>query len=208
MLINEPEINLSAVLIDCDPGWDDALALVLLLAKIGGPNVIGVTTVYGNGTLSQSTENARRLTAYCGKPSLKVYSGSESIDVTMEWKTSFSRATEFNPAEFTRHGAIESGQCRRFHPVSREPVWTVFDDPCDRPADEHRQSCSAEPGRYEEGRPSLSRWWSIQDRRVQFSQRPKSRRLNDQFVFEHNSYSVGNMRAGEESARFPGRPEG
>src|SRR6266851_968493 len=32
MPINEPEINLSAVLIDCDPGWDDALALVLLLA--------------------------------------------------------------------------------------------------------------------------------------------------------------------------------
>jgi purine nucleosidase len=77
MPINEPEINLSAVSIDCDPGWDDALALVLLLAKIGGPNVIGVTTVYGNGTLSQSTENARRLTAYCGKPSLKVYSGSD-----------------------------------------------------------------------------------------------------------------------------------
>ena len=62
------------VLMDCDPGWDDALALILLLAG-NGTDVIGVTTVYGNGTLQESTDNARRLTAFARKPLLRVYPG-------------------------------------------------------------------------------------------------------------------------------------
>lgn len=65
-----------AVLVDCDPGWDDAIALVLLLAK-NGPDVIGVTTVCGNGTLQETTDNARRLTAFSAKPQLAVYAGTD-----------------------------------------------------------------------------------------------------------------------------------
>jgi purine nucleosidase len=69
--------DLSAVVMDCDPGWDDALALILLFASTGPADLMGVTTVYGNGTLQQSTDNARCLTAYCARPALDVYAGCD-----------------------------------------------------------------------------------------------------------------------------------
>ncbi len=62
------------IAIDCDPGWDDALALILLTAD-RSPNVIGISTVYGNGTLTNSTTNARHLTAFIDVPGLATYEG-------------------------------------------------------------------------------------------------------------------------------------
>ena len=48
-----------SVLLDCDPGIDDALAIALLL---GTPDVdlIGITTVAGNVALETTTANALR----------------------------------------------------------------------------------------------------------------------------------------------------
>ena len=48
------------VLIDCDPGQDDALALLLALAS-PELEVLGVTTVAGNQTVDKTTANALRL---------------------------------------------------------------------------------------------------------------------------------------------------
>jgi hypothetical protein len=48
------------VIIDCDPGGDDCQAMVLAfdMAKKRGIEVIGVTTVAGNGTLEHVVLNA------------------------------------------------------------------------------------------------------------------------------------------------------
>ena len=48
------------ILLDCDPGHDDAIALLLALAS---PEVdlIGVTTVHGNQTLEKTTANALKV---------------------------------------------------------------------------------------------------------------------------------------------------
>lgn len=62
------------VVMDCDPGWDDALALTLLAADYSR-NVLGITTVYGNGTLENSTRNARHLTAFLNVRYLTTYEG-------------------------------------------------------------------------------------------------------------------------------------
>ncbi|GAA0510204.1 ribonucleoside hydrolase [Saccharopolyspora subtropica] len=53
------------ILIDCDPGIDDALALAL---AHGSPEleVVGVTTVSGNVALAHTTDNALRLCDYYG----------------------------------------------------------------------------------------------------------------------------------------------
>ncbi|WP_433870983.1 nucleoside hydrolase [Saccharopolyspora sp. CA-218241] len=53
------------ILIDCDPGIDDALALAL---AHGSPelDVVGLTTVGGNTDLDRTTENARCLADYYG----------------------------------------------------------------------------------------------------------------------------------------------
>jgi inosine-uridine nucleoside N-ribohydrolase len=53
------------ILIDCDPGHDDAIALLLALAS---PEVelLGVTTVAGNQTLEKTTANALRVLELAG----------------------------------------------------------------------------------------------------------------------------------------------
>ncbi len=63
------------ILLDCDPGLDDALALLL---AHGDPNIdlVGVTTVGGNVGLQKTTANALRLREYLGFPTVPVASGA------------------------------------------------------------------------------------------------------------------------------------
>ena len=51
------------VLMDCDPGHDDAFALIVA-SKFA--DVLGVTTVAGNAPLSLTTKNARIILDLCG----------------------------------------------------------------------------------------------------------------------------------------------
>lgn len=62
------------VLIDCDPGHDDAIALMLALAS---PEVelLGVTTVAGNTTLENTTANALRVLELADRPDIPVVAG-------------------------------------------------------------------------------------------------------------------------------------
>ena len=48
------------VMLDCDPGHDDALAIVLA-ARHPGIDLRAITTVAGNQTLAKTTLNARRM---------------------------------------------------------------------------------------------------------------------------------------------------
>lgn len=54
------------IIIDCDPGHDDVMALLLALANQDILNILGVTTVAGNQTLEKVTYNLRRLYTYLG----------------------------------------------------------------------------------------------------------------------------------------------
>ena len=53
------------IILDCDPGHDDAIALLLALAS---PEIelVGVTTTHGNQTLEKTTDNALRVLALAG----------------------------------------------------------------------------------------------------------------------------------------------
>src|ERR1043166_4987402 len=64
------------VIVDCDPGWDDALVLLLLLAKDNSANVVGITTVWGNEDVQATTTNARRMTYYLGRGAIPIYVGA------------------------------------------------------------------------------------------------------------------------------------
>ena len=55
------------VIIDCDPGHDDAIAIIVALANSEKLNVLGITTVAGNTTLDNATKNALRVLQICGK---------------------------------------------------------------------------------------------------------------------------------------------
>jgi len=52
------------LLIDCDPGHDDALAIMTALANPENVNVLGITTIGGNQTLTKVTENAKNILSF------------------------------------------------------------------------------------------------------------------------------------------------
>jgi len=64
------------VLIDCDPGHDDAVALLLALAS-PELELVGVTTTHGNQTLDKTTSNALRILEFVGREDIPVAAGAE-----------------------------------------------------------------------------------------------------------------------------------
>jgi inosine-uridine nucleoside N-ribohydrolase len=64
-----------SILLDCDPGHDDAIALLLALAS---PEVelLGVTTVHGNQTLDKTTANALRILELALRADIPVAAGA------------------------------------------------------------------------------------------------------------------------------------
>jgi len=67
---------MTSVVLDCDPGHDDAIALLLALAS---PEVdlVGVTTVHGNQTVEKTTDNALRVLALIGREDVPVAVGAD-----------------------------------------------------------------------------------------------------------------------------------
>ena len=64
------------MLIDCDPGHDDAMALLLAVAS-PELELLGVTTVHGNQTLAKTTANALRVLEFAGFGDVPVAAGAD-----------------------------------------------------------------------------------------------------------------------------------
>ena len=64
------------IVIDCDPGHDDAVALLLALAS-SEVELVGVTTVSGNQTLAKTTANALRVLELVGRGDVPVSAGAD-----------------------------------------------------------------------------------------------------------------------------------
>lgn len=64
------------VILDCDPGHDDAIALLLALAS-PELEVLGVTTVHGNQTLEKTTANALRVLDLADRRDIPVAAGAD-----------------------------------------------------------------------------------------------------------------------------------
>ena len=64
------------IVIDCDPGQDDAIALLLALASPDELDLLGITTVAGNVRLPMTQRNARLVCEMVGRVA-PVYAGCE-----------------------------------------------------------------------------------------------------------------------------------
>ena len=64
------------ILLDCDPGHDDAIALLLALAS-PELELLGVTTVHGNQTLDKTTDNALRVLELVGRTDVPLARGAD-----------------------------------------------------------------------------------------------------------------------------------
>ena len=65
------------IIIDTDPGQDDAVAILLALASPEDMEVLGITCVAGNVPLELTSRNARIVCELAGKSDVKVYAGCD-----------------------------------------------------------------------------------------------------------------------------------
>lgn len=65
------------IIIDCDPGQDDALAILMALGSSEELEVLAVTAVAGNVPLSLTELNARKLVELAGRSDIPVHAGCD-----------------------------------------------------------------------------------------------------------------------------------
>lgn len=66
------------IIIDTDPGQDDAVAILLALASPEDVDVLGITAVAGNVPLPLTQKNARIVCELAGKPETRVFAGCDA----------------------------------------------------------------------------------------------------------------------------------
>ncbi|KAA0914692.1 nucleoside hydrolase [Aquicoccus porphyridii] len=65
------------IIIDTDPGQDDAVAILLALASPEDIELLGLTCVAGNVPLALTSKNARIVCELAGKPHVRVFAGCD-----------------------------------------------------------------------------------------------------------------------------------
>jgi purine nucleosidase len=66
------------IIIDTDPGQDDAVAILLALASPADIEVLGITAVAGNVPLALTARNARIICELAGQPQMRVFAGCDA----------------------------------------------------------------------------------------------------------------------------------
>lgn len=98
------------IIIDTDPGIDDAMAIFLAL-RSPEVEVIGLTTIYGNVYTTLATRNALHLLEVAGRTDIPVAEGSH---------VTITKGTKLRIADFV-HGADGLGN-QNFDPPKGKPV--------------------------------------------------------------------------------------
>lgn len=98
------------IIIDTDPGIDDAMAIFLAL-RSPKVEVIGLTTIYGNVYTTLATRNALHLLEVAGRTDIPVAEGSH---------VTITKGTKLRIADFV-HGADGLGN-QNFDPPKGKPV--------------------------------------------------------------------------------------
>tara|TARA_B100000214_G_scaffold118338_1_gene83554 strand:- start:2247 stop:3179 length:933 start_codon:yes stop_codon:yes gene_type:complete len=77
------------LIIDTDPGTDDAVAILIALAYFSDEEILGITTVAGNVKVEIGTNNALRILEHADRNKIPVYEGEkaplERELLTAEW---------------------------------------------------------------------------------------------------------------------------
>lgn len=94
------------LIIDCDPGLDDAIAILMTLASPEEIDLLGITTVSGNTPVQQIQENARRICELAKRSDIKVFQGcSRPFFVKSSSHNTTYKATDI-------HGETGLGGCK------------------------------------------------------------------------------------------------
>jgi purine nucleosidase len=66
-----------SIIIDCDPGQDDAVALFLAMASPEELEILGITAVAGNVPLELTQRNVRLMCDIAGRGDIPVFAGCD-----------------------------------------------------------------------------------------------------------------------------------
>ena len=77
---------MTRIVIDTDPGQDDAVAMLLALAEPDRLDVAGITTVNGNVGLDKTTANGLRIVELAGRTDVGVYAGADRPLFREAWR--------------------------------------------------------------------------------------------------------------------------
>ena len=122
------------IILDCDPGHDDALAMALALAR-PELRVEAITTVAGNAPLERTTLNARRVLTLLGRTDVPVAAGADRPLLREPWApVSVHGASGLDGADLpepTAEAATESAVelAARIVRMADEPVTIVATGP-------------------------------------------------------------------------------
>lgn len=100
------------IIIDTDPGHDDAMA-IMLAVKSGVLDILALTTVCGNSTIENTTRNARFILKILGREDIPIYSGAEKplvrdlIQAVVHGKSGLEGIDPTNPALLTGNAAAK-----------------------------------------------------------------------------------------------------
>ena len=83
---------MTKIIMDCDPGVDDAIAILLALAS-PEIEVLGITTVAGNVEPDKVYENARRILALVSRPDIPLAKGCGRPLLARQTKQPYTAAT-------------------------------------------------------------------------------------------------------------------
>jgi purine nucleosidase len=100
-----------ALIFDTDPGIDDAMALLLIL-KSPELELLGVTTVFGNNGVGQTTHNALHILNVAGRADVPVIAGAGT-----------PLARPYTPSADSVHGADGLGNLRLPPPATAPTPW-------------------------------------------------------------------------------------
>ena len=65
------------IILDCDPGHDDAVAIMLAAAS-EEIEILGITCVAGNATLENTKQNTLKICSLIGRSDINVYAGADN----------------------------------------------------------------------------------------------------------------------------------
>ena len=68
-------MNKRKIILDCDPGHDDAVAILLMLASPNEIDCLGITVCAGNVSLDLTTNNTLKILSLANDNKTKVYKG-------------------------------------------------------------------------------------------------------------------------------------
>ena len=104
------------IILDCDPGHDDAVAIMLAIAS-DDIDLLGITCVGGNATLENTKLNALKICSLLKREDIPIYAGSDKplkYDLVTKYYLSNEKSPMHSSILTKFSGHVDHGAPKKF----------------------------------------------------------------------------------------------